>query len=71
MEDESENSHLVLPPWVPEAASYDHPENKQDSAFEKKQHKHQTPAWTHRSGHVPESLESSGVRVRAKVGGTM
>ena len=44
MEDESENSHLVLPPWVPEAASCDHPENKQDSGFEKKQHKHQIPA---------------------------
>ena len=71
MEDESENSHLVLPPWVPEAASCDHPENKQDRGFEKKQHKHQTPAWTRRSGHVPKSLESSGVRVRAKVGGTM
>ena len=34
MEDESENSHLVLLPWVPEAASCDHPENKQDNGFE-------------------------------------
>ena len=67
MEDESENSLLLLPPWVPEAASCDHPENKQDRGFEKKQHKHQTPAWTRRSGHVPKSLESSGVRVSAKV----